>query len=288
MTVIASNISAMRATAASTSASLALSTSMQRLSTGNRINSAKDDAAGLAISDSMTSQIKGMAQGIRNANDGISLAQTAEGALNEVGNMLQRMRELKVQSSNGTYSTADKANITNEQTTLAAQISAVVKNTQFNNKQLFNAASSVTIQTGATSNDTVNIGLRDLTATYVAATGGAAATGSQLGAIVDFAPAAGSTELKAGGDTLANYDAAIADVSSIRAGLGATQNRLQSAVNSATSNMTNLAEAKSRIADTDFSEETTALAKAQILSQASTAMLSQANQSQQGVLKLLG
>ncbi|APX65070.1 flagellin [Sphingomonas sp. gentR] len=288
MTVIASNISAMRATAASTSASLALSTSMQRLSTGNRINSAKDDAAGLAISDSMTSQIKGMAQGIRNANDGISLAQTAEGALNEVGNMLQRMRELKVQSSNGTYSTADKANITNEQTTLAAQISAVVKNTQFNNKQLFNAASTVAIQTGATSNDTVSIGLRDLTATYVAPTGGAAATGSQLGAIVDFAPAAGSTELKAGGDTLANYDAAIADVSSIRAGLGATQNRLQSAVNSATSNMTNLAEAKSRISDTDFSEETTALAKAQILSQASTAMLSQANQSQQGVLKLLG
>ncbi|WP_375244347.1 flagellin [Sphingomonas parapaucimobilis] len=288
MTVIASNISAMRATAASTSASLALSTSMQRLSTGNRINSAKDDAAGLAISDSMTSQIKGMAQGIRNANDGISLAQTAEGALNEVGNMLQRMRELKVQSSNGTYSTADKANITNEQTTLAAQISAVVKNTQFNNKQLFNAASTVAIQTGATSNDTVSIGLRDLTATYVAPTGGAAATGSQLGAIVDFAPAAGSTELKTGGDTLANYDAAIADVSSIRAGLGATQNRLQSAVNSATSNMTNLAEAKSRISDTDFSEETTALAKAQILSQASTAMLSQANQSQQGVLKLLG
>ena len=288
MTVIASNISAMRATAASTSASLALSTSMQRLSTGNRINSAKDDAAGLAISDSMTSQIKGMTQGIRNANDGISLAQTAEGALNEVGNMLQRMRELKVQSSNGTYSTADKANITNEQTTLAAQISAVVKNTQFNNKQLFNAASTVAIQTGATSNDTVSIGLRDLTATYVAPTGGAAATGSQLGAIVDFAPAAGSTELKTGGDTLANYDAAIADVSSIRAGLGATQNRLQSAVNSATSNMTNLAEAKSRISDTDFSEETTALAKAQILSQASTAMLSQANQSQQGVLKLLG
>ena len=173
-------------------------------------------------------------------------------------------------------------------TTLAAQISAVVKNTQFNNKQLFNAASTVAIQTGATSNDTVSIGLRDLTATYVAPTGGAAATGSQLGAIVDFAPAAGSTELKAGGDTLANYDAAIADVSSIRAGLGATQNRLQSAVNSATSNMTNLAEAKSRISDTDFSEETTALAKAQILSQASTAMLSQANQSQQGVLKLLG
>ncbi|MBB3877659.1 flagellin [Sphingomonas pseudosanguinis] len=284
MTVIASNISALRATAASTSAQNALSTSMQRLSTGNRINSAKDDAAGLAISDSMTAQIKGMAQGIRNANDGISLAQTAEGALNEVTNMLQRMRELKVQSSNGTYSSADKANITNEQTSLASQISAVVKNTQFNGKQLFNAASTVTIQTGATTNDTVNIGLRDMTATYD--TSGASPAGSKLQAVVNFAPTGTDTALKS--DTLANYDDAIADVSSIRAGLGATQNRLQSAVNSATSNMTNLAEAKSRIADTDFSEETTALAKAQILSQASTAMLSQANQSQQGVLKLLG
>ncbi|WP_294310060.1 flagellin [uncultured Sphingomonas sp.] len=288
MTVIASNISAMRATAASTSASLALSTSMERLSTGQRINSAKDDAAGLAISASMTSQIKGMAQGIRNANDGISLAQTAEGALNEVSNMLQRMRELKVQSSNGTYSTADKANITNEQSTLAAQISSVITNTKFNGKTLFDstaAAAAVTIQTGATTNDTVAITLRDMTATYAAGTGGAADTGSQLSAVVDFT--AGSTApLKS--DTLANYDNAIADVSKIRAGLGATQNRLQSAVNSATSNMTNLSEARSRIQDTDFSEETTALAKAQILSQASTAMLSQANQSQQGVLKLLG
>ena len=225
MTVIASNISALRATAASTSAQNALSTSMQRLSTGNRINSAKDDAAGLAISDSMTAQIKGMAQGIRNANDGISLAQTAEGALNEVTNMLQRMRELKVQSSNGTYSSADKANITNEQTSLASQISAVVKNTQFNGKQLFNAASTVTIQTGATTNDTVNIGLRDMTATYD--TSGASPAGSKLQAVVNFAPTGTDTALKS--DTLANYDDAIADVSSIRAGLGATQNRLQSA-----------------------------------------------------------
>lgn len=288
MTVIASNISAMRATAASTTAQNALSTSMQRLSTGNRINSAKDDAAGLAISNSMTAQIKGMAQGIRNSNDGISMAQTAEGALNEVSNMLQRMRELKVQSSNGTYSTDDKANITNEQTSLAAQIKSVVQNTKFNGKTLFDATAAgaaVKIQTGATTNDSVDIKLRDLTATLTPGTGGAADTGSALSDVVDF-DAAATTPLKS--DTLANYDSAIADVSKIRAGLGAVQNRLQSAVNSATSNMTNLSEAKSRIADTDFSEETTALAKAQILSQASTAMLSQANQSQQGVLKLLG
>ena len=288
MTVIASNVSALRATSASTSAQNALSVSMQRLSTGSRINSAKDDAAGLAISNSMTAQIKGMAQGIRNSNDGISMAQTAEGALNEVSNMLQRMRELKVQSSNGTYSNDDKANITNEQTSLAAQIKSVVQNTKFNGKTLFDATAAtaaVKIQTGATTADSVDINLRDLTATYATGTGGAADTGSQLSAVVDF-DAAATTPLKS--DTLANYDNAIADVSKIRAGLGAVQNRLQSAVNSATSNMINLTEARSRIQDTDFSEETTALAKAQILSQASTAMLSQANQSQQGVLKLLG
>lgn len=288
MTVISSNVSALRATAASTSASLALSTSMQRLSTGNRINSAKDDAAGLAISNSMTAQIRGMAQGIRNSNDGISMAQTAEGALNEVSNMLQRMRELKVQSSNGTYSADDKTNITSEQASLAAQISSVVKNTKFNGTALFNAASTVSIQTGATTADTVSINLRDLTATYAAGAAGAPDTGSKLSDVVDFTAATDAASLKTAGDTLAKYDDAIADVSKIRAGLGAVQNRLQSAVNSATSNMTNLTEARSRIQDTDFSEETTALAKAQILSQASTAMLSQANQSLQGVLKLLG
>ncbi|MBB4086592.1 flagellin [Sphingomonas carotinifaciens] len=283
MTVIASNISALRATAASTSAQNALGSSMQRLSTGKRINSAKDDAAGLAISASMTASIKGMAQGIRNANDGISMAQTAEGALDEVSNMLQRMRELKVQSQNGTYSDDDKANITAEQTALAEQISSVVQNTQFNGTALFTGLDK-SIQTGATSNDTVSIKMRDLTA--AAAGTGATATGSALSAVIDFAPTGTATALKA--DTLAGYDAAIKDVANVRAGLGATQNRLQSAVNNATSNLTNLSEARSRIEDTDFSEETTALAKAQILSQASTAMLSQANQSQQGVLKLLG
>lgn len=305
MTVIASNISALRATAASTSASLALSSSMERLSTGQRINSAKDDAAGLAISDSMTAQIKGMAQGIRNANDGISMAQTAEGALNEVSNMLQRMRELKVQSSNGTYSADDKKNITNEQASLASQIASVVNNTKFNGKDLFTkpvtpaTSNDVSIQTGATTSDTVTIKMTDMTAAFSAGASGAADTGSALANVVDFTnagdpmksalkgqnPATGAT---ASDPSLSDYDKAIAQVSQVRAGLGATQNRLQSAVNSATSNMTNLSEARSRIQDTDFSEETTALAKAQILSQASTAMLSQANQSQQGVLKLLG
>lgn len=281
MTVIATNVNAMRATAASNMAQNALSTSMQRLSTGKRINSAADDSAGLAISSSMTSQIRGMAQGIRNANDGISMAQTAEGALDEVNNMLQRMRELKVQATNGTYQSTDTANINNEQLALANQINSVLGNTKFNNKGLFDAgaATGFTIQTGASSADTVTLTSTDFTA----ATGNAAMK-AVTGGVGGTAP----TATTAGAVTLAQYDSAISAVATARAGLGATQNQLQSAVNNTTSTMTNLSEAKSRIEDTDFSTETTALAKAQILSQASTAMLSQANQSQQGVLKLLG
>jgi len=288
MTVIGSNISSLRASNAGVKAQEALSTSMERLSTGKRINSAKDDAAGLAIASSMTAQIKGMNQGIRNANDGISMAQTAEGALEEVTNMLQRMRELQVQSKNGTYSDSDKTNISNEQNALAAQIKSVVNETKFNGKALFSAtAANVTIQAGANTNDTVSLEFSNLTATYTPASGtGASATaasGSELAAAVDFT--AGT--VKSGAD-LAQFDAALSQVSSVRSKLGASQNRLESAVNNLTSNTTNLSDARSRIEDADFSTETTALAKAQILSQASTAMLSQANQSAQGVLKLLG
>ncbi|HJO65172.1 flagellin N-terminal helical domain-containing protein [Sphingomonas sanguinis] len=282
MTVIATNVNAMRATAASNLAQNALSTSMQRLSTGKRINSAADDSAGLAISSSMTSQIRGMAQGIRNANDGISMAQTAEGAMDEVNNMLQRMRELKVQSTNGTYQSTDTANINNEQLALANQINSVLGNTTFNKNKLFDsgAATGFTIQTGASAADTVTLKSTDFTG----GSGGNAAMKAVTGGAGGTAPTASSV----GGVTLAQYDDAISAVATARAGLGATQNQLQSAVNNTTSTMTNLSEAKSRIEDTDFSTETTALAKAQILSQASTAMLSQANQSQQGVLKLLG
>ena len=284
MTVIASNTSALRATNASTTAAKDLSTAMERLSTGKRINSAKDDAAGLAIASSMTSQIRGMNQGIRNANDGISLAQTAEGALDEVGNMLQRMRELQVQSANGTYSTSDKANITSEQEALAQQIQSVIQNTSFNGKNLFSTASNtISIQAGANASDTVSITLPEMDVAYGA---GPPAVG-QLSQIVDFT-ATGTTSRLAAGADLAKYDTAISTVASTRAALGAVQNRLESAVNNLTSNATNLSDAKSRIEDADFSTESTNLAKAQILSQASTAMLAQANQSQQGVLKLLG
>jgi flagellin len=275
MSVIGTNIGALRAANASTSASNALSTAMERLSTGKRINSGKDDAAGLAISASMTSQIRGMNQGIRNANDGISMAQTAEGALDEVTNMLQRMRELTVQASNGTYSTDDKTNIQTELTALSAQVTNVLTNTSFNGKKLFDGTAGggtdgkVTIQAGAESTDQVTMTFGNLKgdASITAALGVTAATVATA--------------------DLDKFDTAIGKVATTRAGLGATQNQLQSAVNNLTSNSTNLSDAKSRIEDADFSAETTALAKAQILSQASTAMLAQANQSQQGVLKLL-
>ncbi|WP_375393537.1 flagellin [uncultured Sphingomonas sp.] len=277
MTVIATNTNALRASTASMNANNLLSASIERLSTGKRINSAKDDAAGLAISTSMQAQINGMNQGIRNANDGISMAQTAEGALDEVTNNLQRMRELTVQSKNGTYSASDLSNINVEMTAIKTQITSELANTTFNGKSLFGAgAAAVTIQAGANASDSVSMGFAQLNTgtdaikTALAVDVTAADTGT-----------AGTT------DYLTKFDNALAQVSTVRAGLGASQNQLQSAVNNLTSDSTNLSAASSRITDTDFSAESTALAKAQILTQASTAMLAQANQSQQSVLKLL-
>lgn len=270
MTIIATNTSAIRAATASRSANAALSTAMERLSTGKRINSAKDDAAGLAISSTMTSSIRGMSQAIRNANDGISLAQTAEGALGEVSNMLQRVRELAVQSASGTYSQTDRDNMDLEVQALDSQITEILK-TKFNGVNLFgDGAADVNIQTGADASETVALDLAAITVT-----------------IGDVKSVATATTLL-GADTVDGSVAkALKTVTETRASLGASQNRLQSVVNNLTSNATNLSDARSRIEDADFSAETTALAKAQILSQASTAMLAQANQSQQGVMKLL-
>ncbi len=285
MNVINTNIGAMKAANSATQAGKALGTAMERLSTGKRINSAKDDAAGLAIATSMTSQVRGMNQGIRNANDGISMAQTAEGALNEVTNMLQRMRELTVQSSNGTYSDTDIENLQAEKDSLATQITSVIKNSEFNGKNLFDGDNAtfggeVTIQAGANASDQVTLSMADLT-DDTADTAGAA-----IAAVVDFTTDA-TAPTETSGATLAQYDTAITAISTVRAGLGASQNQLESAVNGLSNNITNLSDARSRIEDTDYSAETTALAKSQILSQASSAMLAQANQSQQNVLSLL-
>ena len=274
MTVINTNISAIRAANASNSAAKMLGTAMERLSTGKRLNSAKDDAAGLAIATSMTAQVKGMNQAIRNSNDGIALAQTAEGSLSEVTNMLQRVRELAVQSSSGTYQDAtDRAYMQTEVDELTAQIDQVITNTKFNGVVLFDASTAtVTVQAGANTADTVDLAMADLTA--LAASGGAAGS-------YDVSTATAANTL------LATLDTELDTISSSRASLGAGQNRLESVVNNLTSNATNLADARSRIEDADYSSETTAMAKAQILSQASTAMIAQANQSQQNVLSLL-
>jgi flagellin len=243
MTVIGTNVSALRATNASVSANKALSTAMERLSTGKRINSAKDDAAGLAISSSMTAQIRGMNQGIRNANDGISMAQTAEGALDEVGNMLQRMRELQVQKLNGTYQDSDTANIGAEQDALAAQIKQIVQTTAFNGKTLFGEdAGDVSIQAGANGDDTVTLSFTDLTADYTPADGDDPAEGSALSTVVSWDDGVLADDVE-----LSSFDLAIAQVANVRASLGASQNRLESAVNNLTSNSTNLADARSRI-----------------------------------------
>ncbi|SMF72592.1 flagellin [Allosphingosinicella indica] len=268
MTVINTNTSALRAQNGGRVAEQSLRVAMERLSTGKRINSSKDDAAGLAIASSMTSQIRGMNQAIRNSNDGISLAQTAEGALNEVTNMLQRIRELAVQSASGTYSDDDRTNLQEEVKALGAQINDIVANTKFNGVTLFGSADgSFAIQTGANSGDQVTISITGLD--------------------VSSASGADISSVSGAESALDDVDTALKDVGTVRAGLGAAQSRLESTVNNLTNNVTNLADARSRIEDADFSAETTNLAKAQILSQASTAMLAQANQSQQGVLSLL-
>ncbi|EGD59426.1 flagellin-like protein [Novosphingobium nitrogenifigens DSM 19370] len=290
MTVINTNISAIQAANASNSAASMTSTAMQRLSTGKRINSAADDAAGLAITNSMTSQINGMQQGVSNANDGISLAQTAGGALNEVTNMLQRVRQLAVQSSSGTYQNSDRTSMQSEVTNLTQQISDILNNTTFNGNKVFNVAAgtatsaddkSFTIQTGANATDTVAIVSKAFSSSNLFDATDTSYNSAAATQALDVSTQANATT------TLTNVDNALAEVNATQATLGAGQNRLTSVVNNLNDNITNLSSARSRIQDTDYSATTTQLAKAQILSQASSAMIAQANQSQQNVLSLL-
>jgi flagellin len=278
MTVIASNTAALRAQNATNSANLGLQTAMERLSTGKRINSAKDDAAGLAIATRMTSEIRGINAAIRNANDGISLVQIAEGAMGEVGNILQRMRELAVQASSGTVSDTDRAGIQAEVSQLKSQVTAVSSRTTFNGISLMNGSTSlasggngtkVTIQTGNNSGETVDVDIRAVDLT-----------------ILGLASLDTSTQSSAD-SALALLSSALDTVSEGRATLGGIQSRLATTIDNLNSQTTNLTEARSRIEDADFSQESTLLAKNQILSQASTAMLAQANQAPQGVLSLI-
>jgi len=272
MTVINTNVSALRAQNNSRVANKMQSQAMERLSSGKRINSAKDDAAGLAIATRMDANVRGLNQAVRNANDGISLSQTAEGALGNISNILVRMRELAVQSANGTNGTTDRTAIQTEVTALLSQIGDIASRTTFNGTKLLDGTATTTpidIQTGVNSGEKVTITIADMTATGLAVN------------TVDLSSAANASL------ALGLLDAGIQTVATARANLGAQQNRLEATVDNLTSTVTNLADAKSRIEDADFSAESTKLAAAGILSQASTAMLAQANQSQQGVMNLL-
>ncbi|NQX93522.1 MAG: flagellin FliC [Erythrobacter sp.] len=270
MTVINTNISSLRAQTASTQAQDKLNNAFERLSTGRRINSAADDAAGLSIATNFTSDIRGLNQGIRNANDGIALAQTAEGALEEVANLLQRVRELAIQSQNGTLDNGDRAFLDTEVTEIAAQIDDILSNTEFNGISVFGTGGSdvsVNVQLDATRSVTITSTAIDTT--------NLDAAGLDVTSTSNAATA------------INNVDTGLQAINTTRSSLGAGANRLQAAINNLTTTSTNLADARSRIEDADFGAESTALAKAQILSQASTAILSQANQSQQNVLSLL-
>jgi len=262
-----------------------LSTSMQRLSSGLRVNSAKDDAAGLAIAERMNAQVKGMNVAVRNANDGISLAQTAEGALATVGDALQRMRELAVQSSNSTNSNSDKDSLDKEFGELSKEIQRVLGGTTFNGKAILGTdAGSLTFQVGAntTTNDSISITTSNMTSlasiTTLAGTDNAG-TGR---AVIDSTASATTIAT-----VINNIDTAIDAVNSERATMGASQNRFDAVISNLQSSVENQSAARSRIMDADFASETANMSRAQILQQAGTAMVAQANQLPQQVLKLL-
>jgi flagellin len=236
--------------------------SMERLSSGYRINRAADDAAGLAISEKLRGQIRGLSQAQRNAQDGVSLVQTAEGSLNEVHSMLQRVRELAVQYQNGTLSTSDKAAITAEATQLASEIERIGSSADFNGIKLLNASTTVSFQVGANDNDTISV------------------TTASLGGKVGNIDVSQTSAISA-------IDAAIGNVSTLRSTFGAVQNRLEHTLNNLATYQENLTASESRIRDVDMASEMVEFSKDQILQQAGTSMLAQANQAPQAVLSLL-
>ena len=257
-----------------------MATAMQRLSSGLRVNSAKDDAAGLAIAERMNSQVRGMNVAIRNANDGISLAQTVEGGLNEVGSMLQRMRELTVQSLNGTNSGSDRENLDLEFQALSDEIERISNTTQFNGKAIMSAgnAGTFTFQVGANKGETLDV----TTASMLANKAGASGIAQIIATTTSIATTDRATS------ALGFLDKAIAQVTTARATYGAVQSRFQSAINNLQVGVENQAAARGRIIDADFAVETAALTRSQILQQAGNAMVAQANAAPQSVLQLLG
>ena len=284
MSVVNTNISASVAQAALARNDRALGTAMEQLSTGRKINSAADNASGLAISARMTSQIRGLDQAVRNANDAISMVNTAEGALDEISNMLQRMRELAVQSGTGTTSSNDRVSIDAEYDHLVAEIERVSANTEFNGRALLTGAaggaatvSGVTYQVGMDPTQTIAVDFGNMASDATMAS----LNGFGLDAATIASAIAKSSRV------IVAADVAIEAVSTQRSTFGAVSNRLEHSVDNLTNVMTQAEASRSRILDTDYAASTSELARTQIIQQAGTAMLAQANQLPQTVLALL-
>jgi len=270
MSVINTNVSALYSQNAMKTNARSMNTAMEQLSTGTRINSAKDDAAGLAIGQNLTSQIRGLNQAVRNANDGINMMQTAEGAMVEQSNMLQRMRELAVQSANATYSSAQRSYLNTEFSALTTQIGSIATQTMWNGKQLIGAsATTFVFQVGQASGQTISVTV-------------SAMTTANLGVSALAVTSTTSASL-----AITTIDSALDKINNQRATIGAGVNRLTYAADNMTNISANVTQSRSTIMDTDYALASTALAKTQILQQASTAMLAQANQQAQGVMALL-
>ncbi|MGK0468060.1 MAG: flagellin [Clostridium sp.] len=274
--IINHNMSAMNANRNVNINSANASKSMQKLSSGLRINNAADDAAGLAISEKMRGQIRGLDQGSRNAQDGISLIQTAEGALNETTSILQRMRELSVQSATATNTTADRKAIATEFKQMQSEVTRIGNQTEFNTKALLDGAFSggtagLDFQIGANASQTINLKIEDMTA-----------TGLGVDTAVILVDTATNAQLATAG-----LDTALASVSTERANLGSVQNRLEHTINNLNTSSENLQTSESRIRDVDMAKEMSEFSKNNILSQAAQAMLAQANQQPQQILQLL-
>ena len=282
---INTNIASLNAQRNLNASQSSLATSMQRLSSGLRVNSAKDDAAGLAIAERMNTQVRGMNVAVRNANDGISLAQTAEGALSKVGDALQRMRELAIQARNASNSDTDKDSLDKEFGELAKEIQRVLGGSSFNGKHMLGVdAGTQTFQVGAntTSDDTIDISTTNMTAasqiTTVAGTDNAGAGRAKIDSTAD---------VTAIGTVITDIDTALDKINSERATLGAAQSRFDAVISNLQVAAENQTAARSRIMDADFAAETANLSRSQILQQAGTAMVAQANQLPQQVLQLL-
>ena len=273
MQVINTNVLSLNAQRNVSSSQGALATSIQRLSSGLRVNSAKDDAAGLAIANRMSAQARGMNVAIRNANDGISLAQTAEGSLGKVTDMLQRMRELAVQSANDTNGSSDRTSLDAEFSQLKSEIDRTFDATKFNGTSILNTAATLNFQIGAS-----NVAADKLAVSTTDLSAGTGMTAVASGNITSLANAQSAID---------NIDTALTEINGARATFGAMQNRFESVISNLQVSVENTEASRSRIMDADFAKETAALTRAQILQQAGTAMLAQANAAPQSVLSLL-